>query len=77
MKTRGIVVALFILGIALILSAPYIPDICFALVTKETNLENVYDQRYYDLRFEEVLPSFRMAGVVLSGWGIALYSKTR
>lgn len=68
-KSKRIVI-LFTLGIILVLCAPYVPDLFFRVVLK-------FDQRYYSTRFDEILPSVRMAGLVLSAWGIVLYCKDK
>ncbi len=68
-KSRRVVI-LFTLGIILVLCAPYVPDFFFTTVLK-------YDQRYYSDRFVEIIPSTRIAGLVLSAWGIVLYCKDK
>jgi len=63
-------VILISLGVLLILGAPYIPDIFFTVILK-------YDSPYSELRFWEVVPSFQMAGIVLSAFGIVIYKNRK
>lgn len=62
------IVLLFLLGIGLTFFAAHLPDALFSVVQN-------YDYHYVDLRYEEMIVSFRTAGVMLSVWGIALLWK--
>ena len=68
MKKSKIICAVILvsLGVLLILGAPYVPDAFFTVILK-------YDSPYSELRFWEVVPSFQMAGIVLSAFGIVIY----
>lgn len=61
---------LFILGIILILGAPYFPSFLYSIIY-------LYDYHFQDFRFVEIIPSIRLCGVVLSAWGIALLLKSK
>ena len=37
--------------------------------------EKLFDYRYWDIRFEQIIPSVRMGGIILSAWGMALLLK--
>lgn len=68
-KSRRVVI-LFTLGIILVLCAPYVPDLVFIAVSK-------MDYHYLDFRYDEIVPSTRIAGLVLSAWGIVVYCKDK
>lgn len=59
---------LFWLGILFVLGAPYFPSFVFSII-------NLYDYHFQEIRFEHIISSIRMCGVVLSAWGIALLYK--
>ena len=61
------ILTLFILGLVLILLAPYVPDFCFRVLLAAK--EKLFDYRYWDI------PSVRMGGIILSAWGMALLLK--
>lgn len=61
-------IILFLLGIVLILGAPYTPDAFFNIVY------NKFDYNFQEIRFLEIVPSVRMAGMILSAWGIAVFT---
>lgn len=44
------ILTLFILGLVLILLAPYVPDFCFRVLLAAK--EKLFDYRYWDIRFE-------------------------
>lgn len=69
------ILTLFILGLVLILLAPYVPDFCFRVLLAAK--EKLFDYRYWDIRFEQIIPSVRMGGIILSAWGMALLLKKR
>ena len=52
------ILTLFILGLVLILLAPYVPDFCFRVLLAAK--EKLFDYRYWDIRFEQIIPSVRM-----------------
>ena len=54
------ILTLFILGLVLILLAPYVPDFCFRVLLAAK--EKLFDYR-------------RMGGIILSAWGMALLLK--
>ena len=54
------ILTLFILGLVLILLAPYVPDFCFRVLLAAK--EKLFDYRYWDIRFEQIIPSVRMGG---------------
>ena len=64
------ILTLFILGLVLILLAP---DFCFRVLLAAK--EKLFDYRYWDIRFEQIIPSVRMGGIILSAWGMALLLK--
>lgn len=68
-KSRCVVI-LFALGIILVLCAPYVPNLISIAVMK-------MNYHYHDFRFDEIAPSTRIAGLVLSAWGIVLYCKDK
>ena len=49
------ILTLFILGLVLILLAPYVPDFCFRVLLAAK--EKLFDYRYWDIRFSK---SFRL-----------------
>ena len=53
----------------LTLLAPYVPDFCFRVLLAAK--EKLFDYRYWDIRFEQIIPSVRMGGIILSAWGMA------
>lgn len=55
---------LFILGILLILGAPYFPSCIFQVIY-------LYDYHFQEIRFENIISSIRTGGIILSAWGIA------
>lgn len=61
-------IVFLVLGLILIIGAPYLPDAFFSLI-------RAYDVRYSDFRFMELIPSVRWGGTVLSACGIALLFK--
>ena len=67
------ILTLFILGLVLILLAPYVPDFCFRVLLAAK--EKLFDYRYWDIRFVQIIPSVRMGGIILSAWGMALLLK--
>jgi len=72
-KRRKQILTLFIVGLVLILLAPYVPDLCFRVLLSAH--EKLFDYRYWDIRFEQIIPSVRMGGIILSAWGMALLLK--
>ncbi len=66
---KNLIKVLGIVGLLLIFAAPYIPSLFFAL------LSNIYDYRYTDIRMNEIIPSIRMCGIILSVWAMVLFVK--
>lgn len=63
-QQRNIPPSIFlIMGIALILGAPFLLDIFYSVITN-------YDFRYHSLRFEGIIPSFQVGGIMLIIWGV-------
>ena len=70
---RILVVILFVAGVSLILFAPYIPDQLYEIIRSfETG---IYDTRYMDIRYFQLIPSVRTCGIIVSIWGIGLLIK--
>ncbi|MCR4868998.1 MAG: hypothetical protein K5889_05880 [Lachnospiraceae bacterium] len=67
-KKKAFVVFCFILGLILIAGGAYFPSFLYSIIYS-------FDEHFYDIRFANVIPGFRMAGVVLTAWGIAIYLK--
>lgn len=59
---------LFILGILFILGAPYFPSCIFQVIY-------LYDYHFQDIRFEHIISSIRICGIILSAWGMVLFCK--
>lgn len=62
------IIALFVIGLILIVGAPYFPSFIYNIIYS-------YDMHFMDIRFNNVIPCFRTGGVVLSAWGIAIFLK--
>lgn len=69
---------LFLLGVILIICAPYFPDSIFYAIYGYDQYPSLLngDTRFAEIRFVNVIPSIRMCGVVLSAWGIVLLCKS-
>lgn len=67
-KSNRKIKLLFWLGILFVLVAPYFPSFLFFII-------NLYDFHFQEIRFQQIISSIRMCGVVLSAWGIALLYK--
>ncbi len=65
---KVMVILLFVLSIVCVVGAPYIPSFFFSMI------RSLYDYHYVEIRFTEIISSFRMTGIVLAAWGIALLS---
>lgn len=63
-KSKKTYITFLVLGIILVISAPYLPDALF-------NIIQLYDYRYTDLRFYTLIPSTSLAGVMVFVIGIA------
>lgn len=59
---------LVIVGVLLIMLAPYFPDALFRSIL-------LYDYRYHTIRFNEVIPSIRLGGIIVSVCGFVLLLK--
>lgn len=70
-QRKLIIIVLFLLGILFTIGAPYFPDFMFSVF----RVENLYNYKYVDLRFAEVIPSIHLCGLVFMAWGIVLYLK--
>lgn len=67
---KRIAIMLFIIGIVMILGAPYIPSALFEVI-------KVYDYHYFDIRIPEIIPSIRICGIIISMWGMIFLFKTK
>lgn len=57
------------LGLILVMGAPYVPDVFF------DTIQLLYDDRYKPMRFDELIPSLRLGGVLLFVWGMITWLK--
>lgn len=62
-----------IVGLILVMGAPYLPDVFFDIIQQDT----LYADRYFAVRVEELIPSVRMGGLILSAWGTVNALKRR
>lgn len=61
------------LGLILVMGAPYLPDVFFDIIQQDT----LYADRYFAARIDELIPSVRMGGLILSAWGTVNALKRR
>lgn len=52
---------LLIIGILLVMGAPYLPDFFFYVI---------WETKFSDFRLSEIIPSIRLGGVLLFIWGM-------
>ena len=57
------------LGLILVMGAPYVPDVFFDIISL------LYWYNYQPIRFEELIPSLRLGGVLLFVWGVITWLK--
>ena len=62
-----------IVGLILVMGAPYVPDVFFDIIQQDT----LYADRYFAARIDELIPSVRMGGLILSAWGTVNALKRR
>ena len=62
-----------IVGLILVMGAPYLPDVFFDIIQQDT----LYADRYFAVRVDELIPSVRMGGLILSAWGTVNALKRR
>lgn len=62
-----------IVGLILVMGAPYLPDVFFDIIQQDT----LYADRYFAARIDELIPSVRMGGLILSAWGTVNALKRR
>ncbi len=67
-KTKIKIILLFILGLVLTIGAVYVPDACYALI-------NLFEDNYQEIRYQQLIPSIRTGGILLSAWGMILLLK--
>lgn len=60
-----------IIGLILVMGAPYLPDVFFDIIQQDT----LYADRYFAARVEELIPSLRLGGVLLFVWGVITWLK--
>lgn len=65
---------LIVVGLMVVVFSPYVPDVFYQVINSDYS---IYDYRYSDIRLAEVISSFRMAGVILSVWGLILKVKEK
>lgn len=65
-KNLGLI--LLIIGILFAVFAPYVPDMLFRVIL-------IYDYRYHNIRFEEIIPSIRIGGIMIFLCGFVLWLK--
>ncbi len=71
-KDCAVIGALLLLGVALVIGAPFLPDAFFSFIKSN------YDYRYTEIRYFQIIPSFRLAGTLLFVWGaVLLWKKER
>lgn len=64
---------LILIGSSLILIAPYLPDIFFEVFRFKT--QTLYNPMFTSFRYDEVIPSFKLVGIVFTVWGMLLYHR--
>ena len=62
-----------IVGLILVMGAPYLPDVFFDIIQQDT----LSADRYFAARIDELIPSVRMGGLILSAWGTVNALKRR
>ena len=62
------IIICFVLGLILVAGGAYFPSFIFSVIYS-------YDYHFQDIRFAGILPGMRMAGIILTAWGIAAYLK--
>jgi hypothetical protein len=67
-KKKAFVVFCFILGLILAAGGTFFPSFLYRIIYS-------FDEQFFDIRIANVIPGFRMASVVLTAWGIAIYLK--
>lgn len=60
-----------IVGLILVMGAPYLPDVFFDIIQQDT----LYADRYFAARIDELIPSLRLGGVLLFVWGMITWLK--
>lgn len=65
-KRKRAIVILFVIGVVLIIGAPFMPSVLFTVIRE------FYDYHYVDIRFVQLIPSVRACGIILSVWGMVL-----
>ena len=60
-----------IVGLILVMGAPYLPDVFFDIIQQDT----LYADRYFAARIDELIPSLRLGGVLLFVWGVITWLK--
>lgn len=68
MKRKILILILFFLSVVLVLGGPFFPSMVYELIY-------MYKPQFQDIRFPNIIPCFRVCGLVLSGWGIAIFLK--
>lgn len=67
---KGLIKILGIVGILLILISPFVPNFIFEMI-----LGSLYKYRYDELRLQQIIPSIRICGIILSMWAMVLFIK--
>ena len=60
-----------IVGLILVMGAPYLPDVFFDIIQQDT----LYADRYFAVRVEELSRALRLGGVLLFVWGVITWLK--
>ena len=63
-----------LIGLVIILLAPFVPDFLMNIVNSDFS---IFDYRYSAMRLKEIIPSFRIFGIVLTIWGFTLKWKAK
>ena len=66
-------IILISISIIFIIGSPYIPDVFFEVFRFRT--QTLYDPMFIEHRMKEVIPSIRLAGIVVAILGFKLYNR--
>lgn len=71
-KSKGDII--IIIGLVVILLAPFAPDFLMEMINDDYS---VFNYRFSDMRIIEIIPSIRLFGIFLSIWGFILKWKEK
>ena len=69
-KDKRTILILFLLGLLLVIAAPYLSDFIFSL-------QKFFDFSWNELQIMAIIPSIQLGGLILSGWGMILFWKKK